>query len=178
MGFQANKDDFDASTYVKVNERLKQFRDQYPNGSIITERVRENGGVIYRAIIFRDINDCKPASTGHAYLPDTMKGEKVEEYCETVSLGRGLAILGFKVEKSIASAEEMQQFERQKESQKKCEDCAGDCDCAKLEEEFKTVATDSTPVAGEPPKEEPKPAEEPKMKLATKFAPRSRFRKA
>ena len=114
-------DNFDASTYVGVHERLAQFRNQYPNGRIATFRTNEQGGVSFKTIICRDKDDAElfattsvAAACGHSYLPDWAREEdsKVEEYAETVAVGRALANLGYGIEKSIASAEEMTQFKR------------------------------------------------------------------
>lgn len=199
MGFQASKDDFDASTYVKVNERLREFWTRFPEGFISTFRAEAKDGITFKTVLCRNDKDARlfaesgiSAATGHAYLSNSMKGEKVEEYCETVSLGRALAILGFRVEKSIASNEEMQQFERQKESKKTAKECCGDCDCdhdvviIPKEESIviatSNVTTSTEVVAGDPTITKAvvpvTPTDEPKMKLAQPFQPRSRFKRS
>lgn len=113
--------DFNENNYVKVNERLKAFRDQYPEGSIHTIRGEDKEGIFFKCLVFRNPNEVElygstgiAAATGHAYLPDYAREEeqKVEEYAETVSIGRALACLGYSVDKSIASAEEMEQYNR------------------------------------------------------------------
>lgn len=112
--------DFNENSYVKVNERLKKFRDEFPEGFIHTIRTGEEGGIYFTCLIFRNREEAELYSTskiapatGHAYLPDEARADdKVEEFCETVSIGRALACLGYDVEKSIASKEEMEQFDR------------------------------------------------------------------
>ena len=115
-----NDDDFNESSYVKVNERLSQFRKDYPEGAIHTIRGEDKDGVFFKCLVFRNHKEIElyassqiAAATGHAYLPDHARDDdKVEEYSETVSIGRALACLGYGVEKAIASAEEMEQFSR------------------------------------------------------------------
>jgi hypothetical protein len=120
MTFNRDKD-FDESTYVKVNERLTQFRKEHPQGKITTFRTDTERGVSFKTIICRDSNETQDfgltgiaAATGHSFLPDDLRGDKVEEYSETVSVGRALAMLGYGVEKSVASAEEMNRFKKMK----------------------------------------------------------------
>ena len=214
MGFQANKDNFDESSYVKVNERLQEFWTKYPEGYISTFRSEAKNGIIFKTVLCRNEMDARlfsesgvASSTGHAYLPDSMKGEKVEEYCETVSLGRALAILGFKVEKSIASGEEMAQFARQKEAKqdeskdvdffvgKEVAETKSGCSCVthpedKCPESCVIAASNITTsvAAGDPTNishtehannsDAGSPGTEPKMKLANNFKPRSRFKRS
>jgi hypothetical protein len=115
-----SNDNFDSSKYVKVNDRLSAFREEYPNGYIATFREGEQGGVNFKAVVLRNADDAEvyaktniAAATGHAYLADEDRyDQKVEEYCETVAIGRALAILGYAVEKSIASQEEIDEFKK------------------------------------------------------------------
>lgn len=112
--------DFDSSTYVKVNDRISQFYSAYPDGIIHTMRSKEQGGVVFQSVILRDQADIEQYATlgiakanGFSYLPDEARKQlKVEEYAETVSVGRALAKFGIEIEKSIASKEEMDQFKR------------------------------------------------------------------
>ncbi len=114
-------EDFDESSYVKVNTRLSQFRKDNPEGAIQTQRIGEDGGVIFKCLVFRNSQDIQnygvagvaPAA-GHSYLPDWARDDdqKVEEYAETVAIGRALACLGYSVDKSIASAEEMNKYQK------------------------------------------------------------------
>jgi len=114
--------EFNENSYVKVNERLNEFWSKYPNGRINTFVESNQDGLLVRAVICKDPNDGQEygltglaSATGHAFLPSELLGEKVLEYTETVAIGRALAILGFKIEKSIASADEMSRFKQNKE---------------------------------------------------------------
>ena len=116
-------DNFDESTYVKVNVRLSEFRGEFTEGFETTFREETERGVSFKCVLFRNKNEAilfgttrVAAASGHSFLPDCMEGEKMEEYAETVALGRALAKLGFKIEKGIASSEEMDQFERTQEA--------------------------------------------------------------
>ena len=122
MGLNREDNNFDEQSYVKVNDRLKEFWEKYPNGSITTFRTDTPKGVSYKAVICKDANDganfgltgIAPA-TGHSFLPYNLMADKVEEYTETVAVGRALAIMGFRVEKTIASAEEMTRWNENKD---------------------------------------------------------------
>lgn len=112
---------FDLNDYVQVNERIEKFYQQYPDGSIQTEMIlNENGMVIFKAYAYRDQEDKKPA-TGHAmeregstYINKTSHIEN----CETSAVGRALAMLGFEIKKSVASREEVENAKLQQEMMK------------------------------------------------------------
>lgn len=114
MGF--NDKDFDAESYVKVNERLQEFWKDHPKGRLETEVGLNDGVLIVMARLYRDKED-RPFATGHSFL-EGLSGEKVGEYTETVAVGRALALAGYKVEKSIASSEEMKRFSNRRASKK------------------------------------------------------------
>lgn len=116
---------FDAENYVKVNERVAKFREEHQEGSIHTNREPDlhdgEGGymVRFKALIFRDQKEVElygkcgiAPATGHAEL--YLDGDKVTEKCETIAIGRALAILGYEVQHSIASEEEMDSYEENK----------------------------------------------------------------
>lgn len=120
---EKSKDNFDEKSYKGVHERLAEFREKYPEGSIATYRQEVTGGISFKTVICRTQKEVElyadtyvAAADGHSFLPTASREamEKVEEYAETVSVGRALAKLGLGVEKSIASAEEMSLFERNK----------------------------------------------------------------
>jgi hypothetical protein len=109
---------FDLSKYNPVHARIAEFCEKYPQGRIVTEIVRlneETGFVCIKANVFRQPDDAEPSATGHAF---EIRGQgyvnttSFVENCETSAVGRGLAILGFSIENSIASREEMQKVER------------------------------------------------------------------
>src|SRR4051812_31543735 len=104
--------------YVTVAERIEQFYTAYPAGRILTsiiEHDREAGFVMIRAEVYRNSEDTMPAATGHAF---EVRGESYVnktsylENCETSSVGRALALLGFEVKRGIASREEMEKSAR------------------------------------------------------------------
>jgi hypothetical protein len=68
-----------------------------------------------RAEVYRSPDDAQPAATGHAF---EVRGESYVnktsyiENCETGSVGRALALLGFEVKRGIASREELEKTSR------------------------------------------------------------------
>src|ERR671917_486936 len=109
---------FNLDEYVTVHERVERFYAKYPQGRIntaILEHNAETGFVLMRAEVYREPDDVQPAATGHAYelrsSGHVQQGSYVE-VCETSSVGRALALLGFEVKRGIASREEMQKVSR------------------------------------------------------------------
>lgn len=98
--------------YVEVNVRVERFYEKYPNGRIITEIISwENGIVVMKASVYRDMADQVPSATGHAYEKEGstfINKTSALENCETSAVGRALAMLGFEIKKSIASKEEVE----------------------------------------------------------------------
>jgi len=109
---------FNPDEYVTVHERIEKFYEKYPQGRVTTtilEHSAETGFVLMKAEVFRDADDVLPAATGHAYelrsSGHVQQGSYVE-VCETSSVGRALALLGFEVKRGIASREEMEKASR------------------------------------------------------------------
>jgi hypothetical protein len=101
--------------YAEVKDRLLKFRQKYPDGSINTELVSwENGIVVVKAYIYRNPEEQYKgliAATGYAYENEEkghVNATSALENCETSAVGRALAFLGFDVRKSIASKLEME----------------------------------------------------------------------
>ena len=94
--------------YVEVNERLKAFREIYPTGSIMTEIVsHQDGVVVMKAVI---VIDGQIRATGHAYEKEGstfINKTSYIENCETSCWGRALACLGLGLDTSVASVEEV-----------------------------------------------------------------------
>lgn len=112
---------FNLDDYVQVNERIEKFYEKYPEGSIQTEIIaNENGVVIFKAYAYRDKEDTRPA-TGHAMEKEGSsyinKTSHIEN-CETSAVGRALAMLGFEIKKSVASREEVENAKLQQEMMK------------------------------------------------------------
>lgn len=109
---------FNLDEYVTVHERIEKFYAKYPNGRITTSIIEhdpETGFILIRAEVFREAAETQPAATGHAYelrsAGHVQQGSYVE-VCETSSVGRALALLGFEVKRGVASREEMQKASR------------------------------------------------------------------
>jgi pyruvate/2-oxoglutarate dehydrogenase complex dihydrolipoamide acyltransferase (E2) component len=109
---------FNPDEYVTVHERIERFYAKFPQGRIITtvlEHDREAGFILIRAEVYREPDDAMPAATGHAYelrsAGHVQQGSYVE-VCETSSVGRALALLGFEVRRGVASREEVERGAR------------------------------------------------------------------
>lgn len=94
--------------YVEVNERIKAFRQIYPNGSIVTELLSNNDGVcVMKAMA---IIDGQIRATGHAYEKEGSSYINKTSYlenCETSAIGRCLGCMNIGLDTSVASAEEV-----------------------------------------------------------------------
>lgn len=98
--------------YVEVNVRIEKFWDKWPEGRIDTQIVSwENGVVVMKASVYRNIIDQFPSATGTAYEKEGssfINKTSALENCETSAVGRALAILGFEIKKNVASKEEVE----------------------------------------------------------------------
>lgn len=105
--------------YAEVNQRIKAFRMVHPNGTITTDIVSiENGIVVMKASITDD--EGRLIGTGYAYEKE--KGSFINqtsyiENCETSAVGRALGMCGFGIDTSVASAEEVQNAIKNQQSQ-------------------------------------------------------------
>jgi hypothetical protein len=111
----------DLDKYVTVAERLVAFYEKFPEGSIRSEILQDDGKrVVMRAQAYRRPDDEVPA-IGHA---EEVRGDgpvnrtSAIENCETSAAGRALAMLGFEVTKGIASREEVEQAQAEEQRQK------------------------------------------------------------
>lgn len=102
--------DIKGKDYIQVNERIKAFRMLHPLGTISSEILsHENGVVIIKAYIFN--GDGLLLGTGLAYEKENstfINKTSYIENCETSAVGRALGMCGFGIDTSIASAEEVQ----------------------------------------------------------------------
>ena len=100
--------DIKGKEYAEVNQRIKAFRMVYPTGTIRTDMVsNENGVCIFRASVWDDVN---MLGSGTAYEKENstfINKTSYIENCETSAVGRALAMAGFGIDTSIASAEEV-----------------------------------------------------------------------
>jgi hypothetical protein len=104
---------FNPDEYITVHERIEKFYAKFPQGRIITaiiEHNEETGFILMRAEVYREPDDALPAATGHAYelrSAGHVQAGSYVEVCETSSVGRALALLGFEVRRGVASREEV-----------------------------------------------------------------------
>lgn len=95
--------------YVMVNERLKEFRENYAGYSLLSEIINltEDTCVMKATIVDAD---GKVVATGHAQEDRTssmINKTSFVENCETSAWGRALANFGIGIDTSVASAEEV-----------------------------------------------------------------------
>jgi hypothetical protein len=140
---------FKLSEYEQVDDRIKQFYDDHPEGSIVTKDVGSGpDSGFFKAYIYRNAEEQvkdTPWATGHAWedrieeLSVSKSGKKYEdvnysswiENCETSAIGRALANAGYMKNKR-PSRQEMQKVNRYNKrkskapegTQIKCEDCS------------------------------------------------------
>lgn len=106
--------DIKGKEYTEVNQRIKAFRMVYPEGFIYTEIVSNADGIcVMRAKAGYIDEDGNPIvlGTGTAYEKEGstfINKTSYIENCETSCVGRCLGMLGFGVDTSVASAEEVQ----------------------------------------------------------------------
>jgi hypothetical protein len=103
--------------YAKVSERLKEFRQDNPNGLIETEPTFLDGQTMFKCRILKDKSNPDSAeATGHAL--GNKKGDKEFEKLESIATGRALALLGYASSGEIASSEEMEEFQAYQKEKK------------------------------------------------------------
>ena len=96
--------------YVQVKDRLKLFRADHPDWAIDSEvKELDKGQCLMKVSIYGDDGKLMSGAHSHEKLTDNIliNSTSMVENCETSALGRALAFLGYKVDKSIASADEM-----------------------------------------------------------------------
>jgi pyruvate/2-oxoglutarate dehydrogenase complex dihydrolipoamide acyltransferase (E2) component len=104
---------FNPDEYITVSERIEKFYAKFPQGRILTNIIEHNaetGFILIRAEVYREPEDQLPAATGHAYelrSAGHVQAGSYVEVCETSSVGRALALLGFEVRRGVASREEV-----------------------------------------------------------------------
>lgn len=101
--------DIKGKEYTEVNQRIKAYRMVYPNGSITTEILKlEDGVVLMKATILNE--DGVVIGTGLAQEKEDstfINKTSYIENCETSAVGRALGMCGFGIDTSVASAEEV-----------------------------------------------------------------------
>ena len=108
--------------YIEVNERVKQFHIDYPNGSITTELIEMTDRFITKTTVIPDVKNTDRKFTGIAYEKEDstfINKTSALENCETSSCGRALGMLGIGIDTSIASYNEVANaVEQQKDKPK------------------------------------------------------------
>lgn len=113
--------------YAEVNQRIKAFRMCYPEGTIYTEMISNEGGVcIFRAKVYGNGDPAVNSllGVGHAYEKEGSSNINKTSYienCETSAVGRALGMAGFGIDTSVASAEEVQNAILNQEIEKRAE---------------------------------------------------------
>jgi hypothetical protein len=137
---------FNPDEYITVHERIEKFYAKFPQGRIITTIIQHNeetGFVLMRAEVYREPDDALAAATGHAYelrSAGHVQAGSYVEVCETSSVGRALALLGFEVRRGVASREEVIRGARKQQT------AAAPAQAQKPAQE-RTPAPDTTPGA-------------------------------
>lgn len=103
--------------YVEVKDRIAAFIAAFPQGSLQSEIVHlKDGLVVLKAYAFRSPDDPRPG-IGHSQMaipgPTSFTKDSEIENAETSAWGRAIAALGFEVKKSVASANEVRNKQRE-----------------------------------------------------------------
>lgn len=98
--------------YAEVNERIKAFRQLYPEGFITTEVISNDNGVcvIKASAGHYEGSEMRTLATGTAYEKEDSSFINKTSYienCETSAVGRALGMLGIGIDTSVASYEEV-----------------------------------------------------------------------
>lgn len=108
---------FNLDDYEPVEERIKKFYKDWPDGRVRTSIIADDGKrVVIKAYLYRDHEADRFWSTGYA---EEVRGEgfvnktSALENCETSAIGRALANANYAGSKR-PSKEEMQKVERSK----------------------------------------------------------------
>ena len=113
---------FNLDNYETVESRLARFWEQYPNGQVFTQiHHYDDNKVVFRAEIYKDINDPRPVATGYAEeLRDASPVNRTShvENAETSAIGRALANFVFQSKTAPRpSREEMSKVARAEQPQ-------------------------------------------------------------
>ena len=99
------------ANYEPVEDRLRRFWADHPDGRVTTSLVSFDGErVVFQAEVFRDSEDPRPFATGFAHEVVTPRGVNATsalENCETSAVGRALANANYAPKGARPSQEEM-----------------------------------------------------------------------
>lgn len=106
--------------YATVADRLALFWADHPNGRIVTEIIVDDGTrIVFRAAVYRDLEDDRPTSTGYA---EEIRGSTAVnrtsalENAETSAAGRALSNWKYQASTERPSREEMSKVARYEEA--------------------------------------------------------------
>ena len=102
--------DIKGKAYVLVSDRIIYFNENYPNGSIVTERFKEWDMEIFKATVTPDVNIPTRCFTWYSqakWWEGFINKTSAMENAETSAVWRALAMMGIWVLDSVASADEM-----------------------------------------------------------------------
>lgn len=105
--------------YVEVNQRILAFRMVYPDGTIDSVKVSDDGNRCDFEVSIYDGEHL--LARAHAYEEKgtgMVNPTSYIENCETSAVGRALGLCGFGVDASLASAEEVKNAMEKKEQMK------------------------------------------------------------
>jgi len=118
---------FDLSDYEPVENRIRSFWEAYPSGRILPDKptlvLREDGKYQWECWthVYVDREDSMPTVRGFASEIEgssPVNRTNASENCETSSIGRALANLGFATKGKRPSREEMQKVQRAQQTDK------------------------------------------------------------
>lgn len=109
---------FNPQDYSTVDERLRLFWSENPNGRISTDPTHIEGEIgatrwVVRAAVYRDATQSEPTATGYAFEVDgtgMANQSSALENCETSAIGRALANAGYSGDKRANRQEMMKAF--------------------------------------------------------------------
>lgn len=109
---------FNPQDYSTVDERLRLFWSENPNGRISTDPTHIEGEIgatrwVVRAEVYRDATQPAPTATGYAFEVDgtgMANQSSALENCETSAIGRALANAGYSGDKRANRQEMMKAF--------------------------------------------------------------------
>ena len=107
--------DIKGKEYAEVNQRIKAFRMVYPKGSLPTEIISLENGIVIMKCTVKD-EEGNILSTGTAYEKENSSFINKTSYienCETSAVGRALGMAGFGIDTSVRSAEEVENAQLQ-----------------------------------------------------------------
>lgn len=105
--------------YVTVAERIQAFYDRFPDGSLQSEiYLFTEDIVVMKSYAYRTADDARPG-IGHSSMlipgsTNFTRGSEIEN-CESSSVGRAIAMLGFEVKRGVASSDEIANKQEQRQ---------------------------------------------------------------